>query len=1029
MNVENQYLQMKKQPFNIYLIAPIVLGLIFVSYFGFKNINKKNTGPIVTIDTLTDDQKRMPINSLKGLEIADGLEITTFATEPMLINPTNIDVDSKGRVWVCEAYNYRPKINGNPTKPEGDRILILEDNNGDGKAETQKVFYQGSEINSPLGIAVFGNKVYVSQSPYIWIFTDENGDDKADKKEILFQGIAGDQHDHGAHAMVFGADGKLYFNFGNEGKQLLDKNGNFVKNIDGKEISEKNYKQGLTFRCNLDGSNVEVLGQNFRNSFEVAVDSYGTIWQTDNDDDGNKGTRVLYVMQNGNYGYTSELTGAGWRAPRTNMEDSIPLKHWHLNDPGVVPNLLQTGAGSPSGLMIYEGDLLPAQFQNQMIHCEAGNNVVRAYPVTKSGAGYKATITNMVKGVNDQWFRPIDVAAAPDGSIFVADWYDPGVGGHEAGDQTKGRIYRISPKNTPYKTASIDLSSVAGSLVGLQSPNQATRFLAHSNLKQFGAQAIPDLEKLFNTAQNQRMRARAFWLLAESENGNQFIEKAAKDANPDIRIAALRAAYLYKKNMLETVRSLLSDPDPQVRRECALTLRHNNSPEKAQLLAQLALKHNGNDRYNLEAIGIALTGSDAAFFTEYLKIAQKSIGTASTNDIIWRTHNKESIPFLASLATDSKTNLKERLRYFRAFDFIKDKEKEPALLNMLEANTANNNQMKKVVLDLLDPSIVKTSPVAQKALKEVVNSLTPKEDYIALVDKYGMVDQKEKLYKMMITMTGPGESMLSTRSLLKMGGQPMIANALNTLDEESRLNTLKSLRYVGSKESVSLLNQVAFNKKQTEKVRKAAFKYLGNTGEGESLVFNYLRANKVPKIFIPAAVESVAGSWKKAVRDEARKYLGAAKASDGKVLPTIIELTKIKGEKIKGIAVFKTYCIACHQVNGEGVDFGPNLSQIGSKLTKEAIFTSIIHPDLGISFGYEGWNIVLKDGTEFFGIITSKTETDILLRMQNGTTQNIKTSNIKSKTQIENSVMPSGLQESMTTQELVDLTEYLKSLK
>ena len=99
----------------------------------------------------------------------------------------------------------------------------------------------------------------------------------------------------------------------------------------------------MVFRCDLDGSNFEVLGHNFRNNYEVAVDSFGTLWQSDNDDDGNRGVRINYVMEYGNYGYVDEMTGAGWQAKRTNMEKEIPLRHWHLNDPGVVPNLLQTG--------------------------------------------------------------------------------------------------------------------------------------------------------------------------------------------------------------------------------------------------------------------------------------------------------------------------------------------------------------------------------------------------------------------------------------------------------------------------------------------------------------------------------------------------------------------------------------------------------------------------------------------------------------------------------------------------------------
>ncbi len=89
----------------------------------------------------------------------------------------------------------------------------------------------------------------------------------------------------------------------------------------------------------------------------------------------------------GNYGYTDEMTGAGWRANRTNKETEIPQQHWHLNDPGVVPNLLQTGAGSPTGMLIYEGRLLPEVYWDQMIHTDAGPNVVRSYPVTKDGAG------------------------------------------------------------------------------------------------------------------------------------------------------------------------------------------------------------------------------------------------------------------------------------------------------------------------------------------------------------------------------------------------------------------------------------------------------------------------------------------------------------------------------------------------------------------------------------------------------------------------------------------------------------------
>ena len=346
---------------------------------------QNDSGKPIANDTLTEEQKHLPENALKGLSLASGLQVTPIATEPLLKNPTNIDIDDKGRIWVTEAYNYRPEINGNPVNEKGDRIIILEDTNGDGQADSTKVFYQDPELDAPLGICVLGNRVIVCQSPYVWSLYDDDGDDKADRKEIMFQGIGGKQHDHGVHAFTFGPDGKLYFNFGNEGKTLKDRNGKTVLDQDGDEISPKKYKQGMIFRCNPDGSQVECLANNFRNNYEVAVDSYGTLWQSDNDDDGNRSVRINYVMEYGNYGYSDEMTGAGWRASRTNMEDSIPLRHWHLNDPGVVPNLLQTGAGSPTGIVSYEGLLLPASFYGQMIHCDAGVNIVRSYPVVKKG--------------------------------------------------------------------------------------------------------------------------------------------------------------------------------------------------------------------------------------------------------------------------------------------------------------------------------------------------------------------------------------------------------------------------------------------------------------------------------------------------------------------------------------------------------------------------------------------------------------------------------------------------------------------
>ena len=523
----------------------IILSVSLFSFMGDQqNLSNED------YQKLSEEEKRSVKHALDGIDLLDPeLEISLFASEPMMSNPTNMDIDHKGRVWICEAYNYRNALNPrNPYNKKGDRILILEDTNGDGKADKSTVFYQGEDINAALGIAVLGNKVYVSCSPNVFVFTDEDGDDIPEKKEILFSGIGGKQHDHGMHAVIFGPDGKLYFNYGNEGKGLLTKDGNPYFDDLGNPIKAegKPYREGMVYRSDFNGENLEILAWNFRNNYELCLDSYGRMWQSDNDDDGNRSTRINYVMDYGNYGFKDEMTGADWRVRRTNMEDSVFHKHWHLNDPGVVPNLLQTYAGSPTGILLYEGTLLPKKYQNQMIHCDAGPNIVRAYPVKKQGAGFSAEILNILDGSKkDRWFRPSDLTVAPDGSLFVSDWYDPGVGGHAMGDSLRGRIYRIAPKNHKYKAQNINLDTPENAAKGLMNPNQAIRFLAYQKLKSFGSKAENEL-KNYLQHENPAFAARAYWLL--SEINSLYIEHASKSENEDIRVLAVRMARKNFKN-------------------------------------------------------------------------------------------------------------------------------------------------------------------------------------------------------------------------------------------------------------------------------------------------------------------------------------------------------------------------------------------------------------------------------------------------------------------------------------------------
>lgn len=655
---------------------------------------------------------------LRKLTAAAGTEATLFASEPMLVNPADMDVDERGRVWICEGANYRLTMHKDWGTPRagGDRIMVLEDANGDGKADKETVFYQDPTVNTALGICVLGSRVIVSASPWVFVLTDTDGDSKADTRELLLEDTSRGDHDHAMHAFVFGPDGKLYFNFGNEVKELRRPKGGLLKlplngpvpqheselviDLAGNPVKTNlrsnapPYRQGMAFRCDLDGSNVESIGWNFRNNYELAVDSFGTVWQSDNDDDGNRGVRINYVMEFGNYGFTDEMTGAGWgqawkKAQAKGVkEEEKPPYHWYQQDPGVVPNLIHTGNGSPTGIAIYEGDLLPAVFRNQILHCDAGPRVVRAYPVKNSGAGYTATMENLLTS-GDSWYRPADVCVGPDGSVYICDWNDAGVGGHNMADRKietmTGRVYRVAPAGHKPSAPKLDLKSASGAVAALRSPNHATRYLAWTALRGMGTKAEKELTALWQD-KDSRMRARALHLLGRLENtGQKRVLTALQDKDADIRITALRIARQIKMDVIPLVHLLARDPSPQVRRECAIAIRHHKSPEAPKLWAMLASQHAAGDRWYLEALGIAADRQENKCFDAWLEAVSGNWNTPAGREIVWRSRASKVPAIIVKIVTDQNATAADKERFMRSLDFIKGPEKEAALAEIATA--------------------------------------------------------------------------------------------------------------------------------------------------------------------------------------------------------------------------------------------------------------------------------------------------------------------------------------------------------
>ncbi|MCM8529776.1 MAG: hypothetical protein NE330_01330, partial [Lentisphaeraceae bacterium] len=330
------------------------------------------------------------------IQVPEGLEVTAWATSPMLFNPTNMDVDYKGRMWVAEGRRYR-LFRNNKWVPKTDRIAVMEDTNKDGKADKHWTFVEDEELIAPLGVAVIGNKVVVAQPPHLIVYTDVNNnavfDKGTDKREVLLTGWGGKDHDHSLHSVTVGPNGQWYFNTGNAGN--MDVKGTDGFNLiagsfyhggskyAGKKSSDGfAYYGGVAVRMNPDGSGIRVIGHNFRNSYEQVITSLGDVFQNDNDDP--PAARTSYLMEYANMGFAKDNGLISWgKARRFNFDmtgrQTVPEAEWGQDDPGAAPSGDVYGGGSPTGIAYYENGPMEKDWKGLLLSCEPARNVIFGY--------------------------------------------------------------------------------------------------------------------------------------------------------------------------------------------------------------------------------------------------------------------------------------------------------------------------------------------------------------------------------------------------------------------------------------------------------------------------------------------------------------------------------------------------------------------------------------------------------------------------------------------------------------------------
>src|SRR5262245_45006223 len=1014
-----------------------------------------------------------PEKSLAAIKTAPGLEVKLWAAEPMLSNPTDLTVDERGRVWVLEGVNYRRTQRNLPDpRPAGDRIVILEDTDNDGHADKVKVFDQSPQIRVPLGIAVLGDKVYVSQAPDIIVYT-KDADDKIVKKEVLLTGFGGIDHDHGVHAVVFGPDGKYYFNQGNTGLDVTDKSGTrvFTQGTGANIRPGNGYYEGVVRRMNGDGTGLEVIGQNFRNPYEVAVDSFGNVFQTDNDDDGNAWTRLLYKMEGGNYGFRGPMN-------RSWLEDRGT--HWHLELPGVAPVVERLGPGSPCGLLVYEGTLLPAAYRGQLLHADAGKRLVAMYPLTVSGAGFTGGLQEVVNDGDDTWSRPTDVAVAPDGAVFISDWYDPGVGGHQMGDsEGRGRIYRLAPVGNKPSVPKLDLTSPAGLTAALASPNQSTQFAARTALVAQGTSAVAALQRMWRQ-NDPYLKARSLWILGTlGTAGTAAVQEALHDRDPRFRVLGLRVARQNGANMLEVTKPLLRDTSPQVRREIALMLRDPNpalmlppytykdqsqpSSDWLDAMNQLVLQFDGKDRWYLEAIGIAARGREDALYAR-LKSGHDASGPAF-NQIVWELRPKSALPDLVATLSNASASIADRTAALEALGAMQWPEAARALESFI-VSTGAPQQLADRAFTLYSHQLfsmwtdARTSPGLPAVMRKAFATTSTQSEAAAVAEALDDPAYIPDLLNLAKSESATPESRAAAVDAVGAKRDAKNVADLQAIAQQGparvRVSAVRALTTAGQSGLEPWAQGILISNAPNE-VRAEALRLLGSTLPGLTSILDLAEQNKIPMEFQtlarnltnyathPAAPRPrTAGQSPVAMRvsrtaPPADPAYVAIRARAAKILPipvarklpTAFELEQnYAGHAADGRKVFDADggCAACHSLGGKK-KLGPDLSAIGAKYGRQAMLDNISNPSDAVGPEYVPTTFTMKSGEKLSGLISEETADHIVIMTGPDASQRVKLSDVASREEVRVSLMPEGLLSNLSSQQLADLLEFLSTLK
>jgi len=1055
-------------------------------------------------------------DAIRQLKLPAGFKAELIAAEPHLANIVSFFIDEHGRIYVCETFRLHAgvtDIRGHmdwldedmaartpddryalmqrhlgaafpATAENADRLRLLFDTNGDGKIDEAKVFADG--FNHPLdgiaaGVLARKGNVYYANLPNLWLLKDTNNDGVADYKKSLSYGygVRVGFLGHDMHGLILGPDGRLYYSIGDRGSAVK---------VAGKTIGDPD--AGSVFRCNQDGSGLEVFALGLRNPQELAFDEFGNLFTGDNNSDGGDKARWVYVVEGGD---------SGWRAGFQHLTEPNSRgmwnseKLWYPQFPGqaayIVPPIENVTSG-PSGLTHNPGTGLPAKYAGHffLVDFRGGpGSGIHSFANKARGAGFELVDHEEIISGG----LPTDVDFGVDGGIYFSDWVTGwGLTG-------KGRIYRVYEPESAGAPIVAETKKLRAEGFEKRDTKELVKLLAHADQRvrqeaQFelaarGEKSLKTFADVARKNDSQLARLHGVWglwqlALAHVPNATEPLFPLLKDKDAEVRAQAAKVlGDVQQPEAFAGLMAMLSDPEPRPRFFAAIALGRIGRNDAAPGLLNFARATGTNDVFLRHAAVMGLTGIadvepllaaakdessavrmaalltlrrlERAEVSRFLKDTDPLLvveAARAINDIPISGGISElaNVPLTANSAPElSRRVVNANLRYGT---------RESA--KTLVALATNNDNAGRVRIDAIEglanwehpPGRDRITglwrPVAgarnPKDAKEVlqpkiVELLASGPDAVRLAAAHAatrlqMTNAVPEFARWL--KEGAGSARMRVEALAGLEAldpsrlAEVVPIAMNDKLEEVRREAIKYSARVKSADPVQQLLALLESGSIGEK--QSALSALGDLAAGErplSAWLDKVAAGQAPNELLLDVVE--AASKRPALKEKVDKTIAAvaAKSPLGE-----FALSLYGGKAAAGKTIFFEHaaaaCMRCHKINGEGGEVGPDLSKVGSRQPREYLLESVAFPNKVIAPGFESVLVKLKNGTSFAGIVKSETADELVINSPEDGIVKAKKSDIVLRTP-GLSPMPEGFASILGREDLRNLVEFLASQK